>query len=137
MQCIIFNMRMRVFAVLERTEERGIKVDDKAGKAHQHLLTQPVETDLLSLLASYPEVLRRAAVNYEPHLLTNYLKDLASLFHGWYNDNRILPKDGETPTQDELDLMQARLRLSKSVRQVIQNGLILLGLTAPTSMWYD
>ena len=80
------------------------------------------------------EVLRRAAVNYEPHLLTNYLKDLASLFHGWYNDNRILPKDGETPTQDELDLMQARLRLSKSVRQVIQNGLILLGLTAPTSM---
>mgnify|MGYP001758611098 FL=1 len=120
--------------MLERTEERGIKVDDKAGKAHQHLLTQPVETDLLSLLASYPEVLRRAAVNYEPHLLTNYLKDLASLFHGWYNDNRILPKDGETPTQDELDLMQARLRLSKSVRQVIQNGLILLGLTAPTSM---
>ncbi|MFP6813737.1 MAG: arginine--tRNA ligase, partial [Moraxella sp.] len=124
----------RICRVLERTEERGIKVDDKAGKAHQHLLTQPVETDLLSLLASYPEVLRRAAVNYEPHLLTNYLKDLASLFHGWYNDNRILPKDGETPTQDELDLMQARLRLSKSVRQVIQNGLILLGLTAPTSM---
>ena len=124
----------RICRVLERTEERGIKVDDKAGKAHQHLLTQSVETDLLSLLASYPEVLRRAAVNYEPHLLTNYLKDLASLFHGWYNDNRILPKDGETPTQDELDLMQARLRLSKSVRQVIQNGLILLGLTAPTSM---
>ena len=124
----------RICRVLERTEERGIKVDDKAGKAHQHLLTQPVETDLLSLLASYPEVLRRAAVNYEPHLLTNYLKDLASLFHGWYNDNRILPKDGETPTQDELDLMQSRLRLSKSVRQVIQNGLILLGLTAPTSM---
>ena len=124
----------RICRVLERTEERGIKVDDKVGKAHQHLLTQPVETDLLSLLASYPEVLRRAAVNYEPHLLTNYLKDLASLFHGWYNDNRILPKDGETPTQDELDLMQARLRLSKSVRQVIQNGLILLGLTAPTSM---
>ena len=124
----------RICRVLERTEERGIKVDDKAGKAYQHLLTQPVETDLLSLLASYPEVLRRAAVNYEPHLLTNYLKDLASLFHGWYNDNRILPKDGETPTQDELDLMQARLRLSKSVRQVIQNGLILLGLTAPTSM---
>lgn len=124
----------RICRVLERTEERGIKVDDKAGKAHQHLLTQPVETDLLSLLASYPEVLRRAAVNYEPHLLTNYLKDLASLFHGWYNDNRILPKDGETPTQEELDLMQARLRLSKSVRQVIQNGLILLGLTAPTSM---
>ena len=124
----------RICRVLERSEERGIKVDDKAGKTYQNLLTRPVETDLLSLLASYPEVLRRAAVNYEPHLLTNYLKDLASLFHGWYNDNRILPKEGDTPTQDELNLMQARLRLSKSVRQVIQNGLILLGLTAPTSM---
>ena len=124
----------RICRVLERSEERGIKVDDKAGKTYQNLLTRPVETDLLSLLASYPEVLRRAAVNYEPHLLTNYLKDLASLFHGWYNDNRILPKEGETPSQDELNLMQARLRLSKSVRQVIQNGLILLGLTAPTSM---
>ncbi|MGL5252852.1 MAG: arginine--tRNA ligase [Moraxella sp.] len=124
----------RICRVLERTEERGIKVDDQAGKIHQHLLTKPAETDLLSLLASYPEVLRRAALNYEPHLLTNYLKELAALFHGWYDVNRILPKDGEPVSQTELDLMQARLRLSKSVRQVIQNGLILLGLTAPTSM---
>ena len=66
--------------------------------------------------------------------MTKYLKDLASLFHAWYNDNRILPKEDEIGDQDKLHLMQARLRLSKAVRQVVQNGLTLLGLSAPTSM---
>lgn len=124
----------RICRVLERLEERGLRVDDEMGKQYQSLLTQEVETELLKLLSAYPSTLHKAAVNYEPHILTNYLKDLASLFHGWYNDNRILPKDGEPFGEAEQQLMQARLRLSKSVRQVVQNGLILLGLTAPTSM---
>lgn len=124
----------RICRVLERLEERGLSVDDHLGKTYQHLLTKEIETDLISLLSAYPETLQRSAVQYEPHILTNYLKDLAGLFHTWYNDNRILPKEGENFSQDEQNLMQARLRLSKSVRQVIQNGLILLGLTAPTSM---
>lgn len=124
----------RICRVLERLEERDLSVDDAAGKAHQALLTQPIELELMNRLANYPDTLRRAALQYEPHILTNYLKDLASAFHGWYNDNRILPKDGDMPDADTLNLMQARLRLSKAVRQVIQNGLILLGLSAPTSM---
>lgn len=124
----------RICRVLERLDERGLKVDDALGKQYQNLLTKDVETELLKLLAAYPQTLQKAAVNYEPHILTNYLKDLASLFHGWYNDNRILPKEGEAFGEAEQNLMQARLRLSKSIRQVIQNGLILLGLTAPTSM---
>lgn len=124
----------RICRVLEKLEGFGLKVDDNQGKLYQNLLTQPIETDLLSLLAAYPETLQRAATQYEPHILTNYLKDLASLFHGWYDTNRILPKQGETFNKEEQHLMQARLRLSKSVRQVIQNGLNLLGLTAPTSM---
>ena len=124
----------RICRVLERLEDRKLKFDDVQGKAQQHQLTQPIETDLLSLLAAYPDTLKRAATQYEPHILTNYLKDLASLFHGWYNDNRILPKEDEPATPDDMQLMQARLRLSKSVRQVLQNGLNLLGLTAPTSM---
>lgn len=124
----------RICRVLERLEERNLSVDDAAGKAHQALLTQPIELELMNRLANYPDTLRRAALQYEPHILTNYLKDLASAFHGWYNDNRILPKDGDMPDVDTLNLMQARLRLSKAVRQVIQNGLILLGLSAPTSM---
>ncbi len=124
----------RICRVLERLEDRKLKFDDVQGKAQQHRLTQPIETDLLSLLAAYPDTLKRSATQYEPHILTNYLKDLASLFHSWYNDNRILPKEDEPATPDDTQLMQARLRLSKSVRQVLQNGLNLLGLTAPTSM---
>lgn len=124
----------RICRVLERLEERGLTIDDKLGKAFQHLLIKPIETDLISLLASYPETLQRSAINYEPHILTNYLKELAGLFHAWYNDNRILPKESEPVTEAEQQLMQARLRLSKAIRQVIQNGLTLLGLTAPTSM---
>lgn len=124
----------RICRVLERLEERDLSVDDAAGKAHQALLIQPIELELMNRLANYPDTLRRAALQYEPHILTNYLKDLASAFHGWYNDNRILPKDGDMPDVDTFNLMQARLRLSKAVRQVIQNGLILLGLSAPTSM---
>lgn len=124
----------RICRVLERLEERGYSYDDSIAKQSQTLLNLPIENELISLLSAYPETLQRSAVQYEPHILTNYLKELASLFHAWYNDNRILPKDGEIPSNDELNLMQARLRLSKAVRQVVQNGLILLGLTAPTSM---
>ena len=92
---------------------------------------------MIKLLGAYPATLLRAATGYEPHILTNYLKELAALFHGWYDSNRILPvslTSGETPSQDEMDMMQARLRLSKAVRQVLSNGLSLLGLSAPSSM---
>ncbi len=124
----------RICRVLERLEERGFSVDDSLGKKYQQLLTISAETDLIDLLDAYPETLQWSAIHYEPHILTNYLKELASLFHAWYDNNRILPKEGDTVTEADLQLMQARLRLSKAVRQVIQNGLTLLGLTAPTSM---
>lgn len=124
----------RICSILERLETHGLSADDTLGKQYQSLLTKPIETDLISLLSAYPDTLKRSATQYEPHILTNYLKDLASLFHAWYNDNRILPKEDEIGDQDKLHLMQARLRLSKAVRQVVQNGLTLLGLSAPTSM---
>jgi len=127
----------RVCSVLEKLAAKGFDVDDAQGSAQQHLLTADAESELIKLLAAYPATLKRAATGYDPHVLTNYLKDLASLFHAWYNDNRILPVSiiaDETPSQEELDMMQARLRLSKAVRQVLANGLSLLGLSAPTSM---
>jgi arginyl-tRNA synthetase len=58
--------------------------------------------------------------------LGNYLKELAALFHGWYNEHKVLSEDDT--------LMQARLLLSVSVRQVIHNGLLLLGVSAPNAM---
>ena len=127
----------RVCSVLEKLAAKGFDVDDAQGSAQQHLLTADAESELIKLLAAYPATLKRAATGYDPHVLTNYLKDLASLFHAWYNDNRILPVSiiaDDTPSQEELDMMQARLRLSKAVRQVLANGLSLLGLSAPTSM---
>ncbi len=127
----------RVCSVLEKLNAKGFNVDDAQGKAMQNLLQAEAESELIKLLAAYPATLKRAATGYDPHVLTNYLKDLASLFHAWYNDNRILPVSiiaDETPTQEERDLMQARLRLSKAVRQVLANGLSLLGLSAPTNM---
>lgn len=127
----------RVCRVLEKLEENGFAVDDAIGAAHQTLLDNDAEGELIKLLAAYPEILKRAATGYDPHVLTNYLKDLAALFHGWYDGSRIIPKsilDGETPTEEERLMMQARLRLSKAVRQVIANGLSLLGLSAPSSM---
>ena len=127
----------RVCRVLEKLETTGLIVNDDVGAQHQYLLTANSEEELIKLLGAYPATLLRAATGYEPHILTNYLKELAALFHGWYDGNRILPMmltSGEVPSQDELDLMQARLRLSKAVRQVLANGLGLLGLSAPSSM---
>ena len=127
----------RVCRVLEKLASSGLNVDDAIGAEQQQLLTAPSEDELIKLLAAYPATLLRSATGYEPHILTNYLKELAALFHGWYDSNRILPvsvTSGETPSQEETDMMQARLRLSKAVRQVLSNGLCLLGLSAPSSM---
>lgn len=124
----------RICSILEKLAERGYNFDEEMGKANQTLLTKEVESELLKLLTAYPATIKRSAVNYEPHVLTNYLKDLASLFHSWYNDNRILPREGHTPNEEEVKLMQARLRMSQAIRQVLANGLSLLGLSAPTSM---
>ena len=127
----------RVCRVLDKLAANDLKVDDEIGAQQQNLLVATSEEELIKQLAAYPATLLRAATGYEPHIMTNYLKDLAALFHGWYDSNRILPMSltsGETLSQDELDLMQARLRLSKAVRQVLANGLNLLGLSAPSSM---
>ncbi|MDO5651953.1 MAG: arginine--tRNA ligase, partial [Moraxella sp.] len=121
----------RICRVLEKLAEFGQSLDLSTGKAHQDKLSTTSENELIKRLGAYPEVVLKAASTREPHLLTNYLKDLASEFHGWYNDERILPKglaDG-TASDDELALMQARLRLSVAVRQVIKNGLQLLDLS--------
>ena len=96
----------RVCRVLEKLETSGLSVDDSVGAAQQNLLRAPSEEALIKLLAAYPATLLRAATGYEPHILTNYLKELAALFHVWYDTNRILPMSltsGATPSAEELD----------------------------------
>ena len=116
----------RVHRMLEKVTSLGLHFDAKIGRAAASRLVETIEAELFAKLAAYPEVLTSAAQQHEPHQLGNYLKELASLFHGWYNEHKVIGDDAE--------LMQARLLLSASVRQVIHNGLLLLGVSAPISM---
>jgi arginyl-tRNA synthetase len=84
------------------------------------------ELALAGRLAEFPEVLRSAAAELAPHAIAYYLRDLAGEFHSYYNAERILVEDQATRT--------ARLALCAAVRQVIANGLALLGVSAPERM---
>jgi arginyl-tRNA synthetase len=116
----------RVHRMLEKVTSLGLTFDAKSGRAAAGRLVETIEAELLAKLAAYPDALKNSANQHEPHQLGNYLKELASLFHGWYNEHKVIGDDAE--------LMQARLLLSVSVRQVIHNGLLLLGVSAPKSM---
>jgi arginyl-tRNA synthetase len=84
------------------------------------------EFALCARLAEFPELIQNAARDYAPHALAFYLKDLAGDFHSWYNAERVLV--------DDAALRQARLALALATRQVLQNGLSLLGVSQPVSM---
>lgn len=126
----------RICSVFDRLTAVGYTQDDNLGCTHVHLLDKGSEMTIIKLLSAYPDTVMKAAMAREPHLVANYLKELAGAFHAWYNDNRILPANLSTHTaaDDELYLMQARLYLMKATRQVLANGLTLLGLSAPVSM---
>lgn len=84
------------------------------------------ELALCARLTAFPEVVQSAASDYAPHQIAFYLKDLAGEFHSYYNAERMLV--------DDEGLKLARLALAAAVRQVIRNGLALLGVSAPDSM---
>jgi arginyl-tRNA synthetase len=84
------------------------------------------EIDLATKLAEFPQIILSAANDLSPHHVAFYLKDLASEFHGWYNAERMLV--------DDLELRDARVALAVAVRQVIRNGMALLGVTCPLTM---
>jgi len=87
-------------------------------------LTAPEEVELLNELAAFPGVVARAAETYEPHRLTGYLEGLARTAHAWYHKYRVLGEPAEA----------ARLVLARAVRQVLANGLAILGIRAPDRM---
>ena len=88
------------------------------------MLTQPEELELIKEIAEFPDVVRRAAAAYEPHRITGYLEGLARIAHAWYHKYRVLGGPEEA----------ARLVLARAVRQVLANGLTLLGIRAPERM---
>jgi arginyl-tRNA synthetase len=87
-------------------------------------LTTPEEVDLLKELAAFPGLVARAAEALEPHRITGYLEGLARIAHAWYHKYRVLGEPEEA----------ARLVLARAVRQVLANGLTLLGIRAPDRM---
>ena len=89
-------------------------------------LESPRELAIANQLAQFREIIETAARDLAPHLIAFYLKDLAGEFHGWYNAERMLVDDAE--------LREARIALAAAVRQVIRNGLAILGVSCPESM---
>jgi arginyl-tRNA synthetase len=89
-------------------------------------LDNPRELAIANQLALFREVIENAARDLAPHMIAFYLKDLAGEFHGWYNAERMLV--------DEPALRDARVALALAVRQVIRNGLAILGVSCPESM---
>jgi arginyl-tRNA synthetase len=116
----------RICSVLRLLKEKNINYSPNEGLVHVDKLTESHETSLIDALNRYPEKLTQAAQQYEPHQLTHYLRELAHLFHSYYNSHKFIIDDKE--------LMQARLVLINSTKQVIHNGLNLLGVNAPESM---
>jgi arginyl-tRNA synthetase len=93
-------------------------------------LTHDRENELLGALAEYPRVIESAAELREPHRVARYLEELAGTYHGFYNDCRVLPMGEEELTA----IHTARLLLCTATKQVLKNGLDLLGVSAPERM---
>ncbi len=94
-------------------------------------LTLPEELAILKHLATYPELVLNAALAYEPHRLTTYLQELAAAFHGYFTKYK---DTEERVLSGDRDLSRARLAMVAAVRQVVANGLGLLGVSAPERM---
>jgi arginyl-tRNA synthetase len=116
----------RVCSVFRQLAEKGLAWDAANGRDHLALLTAEHEQDLLRTLARYPEVVKLAARERAPHHLPHYLREVANGLHTYYNAQKFIV--------DEAALRDARLCLIAATRVVIQNGLKLLGVTAPESM---
>ena len=90
------------------------------------LLSEPHEKALIRRLTYYPELLENATRDLEPHQLAHYLRELAGDFHTYYNAHKFII--------DDVKLRNARLNLVAATRQVLENGLKLLGVSAPEKM---
>lgn len=115
----------RICSVLKKMNEEGIEVKS-LDKAALSVLTAPEEQEMIKHLATLPNVINEAAKAYDPAKVTKYVIDLATIYHKFYNNCRIMGEDES--------VMQARLSLSLAVKQVIKNILDMLKITCPESM---
>ena len=118
----------RICSVLRQLGERGLVHDRGAGSAALESLTDPYEIALLELLRAYPETVESAGADRAPHRIANFLRELAAGLHSYYDGSQI-----KILGEDD-DLRNARLNLIAGVRQVLVNGLRLIGVSAPEKM---
>jgi arginyl-tRNA synthetase len=116
----------RCCSVMRKLTEQDWSWDRELALQQLDNLTQEHEISLLRRLDRYPEMVANAAQNAEPYAVAGYLRELAAEFHGYYNAHKMLV--------DDPAIRAARVALSEAVRQVLKNGLSLLGVTAPESM---
>jgi arginyl-tRNA synthetase len=116
----------RVCSVQRQLADRGLDWNRDNGMGKLALLANEHENALMVELARYPEIIESAAANLEPQLIAQYLRDLANSLHTWYHAHQFIV--------DDADLRDARIALAMATRQVIANGLDLLGVSAPEKM---
>ncbi|MGM8211443.1 arginine--tRNA ligase [Virgibacillus sp. W0430] len=114
----------RICSMLKQAEEKGFSINAAYDAS---LLTAEKEVDLLKKLGEFPQMIAEAAKQKTPYRVTQYVFDLASLLHSFYNAEKVL--DG-----DHIDLTNARIALMKAVRITIANALNIIGVTAPEKM---
>jgi arginyl-tRNA synthetase len=114
----------RICSILRQAEEQGLASEDKI---NLKLIGTEKEVDLLKKLGEFPQMIADAAEKRTPHRVANYINDLASAFHSFYNANKVLD-------DENLELTTARLALVKVVRVTLQNALALIGVAAPEKM---
>tara|TARA_Y100001936_G_C16088517_1_gene683928 strand:- start:975 stop:2741 length:1767 start_codon:yes stop_codon:yes gene_type:complete len=116
----------RICSVFSKLQKEKRQYNESVGKDFVSLLNSEKEIQIIQLLSQYSEMLNRSANNFEPHLLCYYLQELAAGFHSYYNEQKILVSNEEE--------LQARLFFLSAIKQVIFNGLKVLGIKAPVSM---
>ena len=116
----------RICSLLRQAGEKGYAYDAANGAASLQVLDDAPAQELMREMSRFPEVVEAAGATLEPHLVAQYLRELANAFHGWYHASPVLVEDA--------NLRDARLTLALATRQVLANGLDLLGVSAPESM---
>ena len=114
----------RICSVFKQADEKELELD--VSQANLSLLTEEIEKDILRELSRFRSVLESSAIQYEPHQLAYYLRDLSNHFHSYYNACKFIV--------DDKNLTQSRLALINATQQILKNGLSILGVGAPESM---
>ena len=118
----------RISSVLKTAKEKNI--DWLKNNFKPEVLNTSQETDLLTALSEFPRIVTTSAQLRQPHRVARYLEELATFYHSFYAACRVLPQVDESPTDETF----ARLMLCDATRQVLANGLELLGVSSPQRM---